>query len=564
MIANILVFGQPTKYFVSTVGNDDNTGMSLKNTFKTINRAIATVVAGDTILILPGKYNDLIEINQINGLPEKPIVIASYYSNTEKFSIIDGGATSPGLDLNYDWIHINNSSWIEFVKIKFQNGWTNPIAINNSSYLSFKRCEFFGGKRVINVSGSSAHHILVEECYWDQGGELLWKLVSDEKGVDAWTSMHHESMSYFNGSIIDFSGSGGSIVIRNNKLINTFNALRWRGQEGFDTNIEIYGNEIIQARDNDFEPEYYSYNLHIYHNRSHNVHRTLSVDNLNGGNIFYYGNVITTENDEWAKIVCTGFWKIYGEKRNVTFPIYAFNNSFNGVGRALRAEQNMIRFNHFNNAYFFTRDTSWLFSKWVDSNKFDYDISNTGWPELFNIHEQEKHGKAADIKYRNADKRDLRLKKDSPGIDAGTTMRFDEFDWIQKYSGKAPDVGAYEGEQLADGPPFRFMLPKGITTEYSEKPRIVKYAVDKNKCILYFSSEIDPATVDKEFIQLYSRNSKLKITSAAFPRNDYEMELTVNKIITKDDISISFDELPKGKNGETATCWASSLKIYKP
>ena len=108
-------------------------------------------------------------------------------------------------------------------------------------------------------------------------------------------------MGYFNGSLIDFNGTGGSIVIRNNEIIHSYNALRWRGEKGHDTNIEIYDNEISYARDNDFEPEYYTYNLHIYHNFSHNMHRNLSIDNIKGGEIFYYGNVITTDNDPWTQ-----------------------------------------------------------------------------------------------------------------------------------------------------------------------------------------------------------------------------------------------------------------------
>ncbi|KAB2837714.1 MAG: DUF1565 domain-containing protein, partial [Melioribacteraceae bacterium] len=231
-LLNAAVSAQTNKYYVSQNGSDLNSGLSISNPFQNITTAINAASAGDTVFVLPGLYQSITEIKEKHGLPEKPIVIISYYSNPENFPVVDGGATSPGLDLNYDWIHINNSSWIEIIKMKFRNGWTNPIHVNNSTYISFKRCKFYGGKRVINVSGASAHHILVEECYWDQGGEFLWKLVSDDKGVDAWTSMHHESMSYFNGSLIDFSGSGGSMVIRRNKIINSFNALRWRGQQG--------------------------------------------------------------------------------------------------------------------------------------------------------------------------------------------------------------------------------------------------------------------------------------------------------------------------------------------
>ena len=194
-----------------------------------------------------------------------------------------------------------NSNWIEIKKIRFKNGWTYPIKIENSSYISFDSCLFWGGKRVISATGISTHHLLVENCFWDQGGEYLWKIEKDSSGVDAWLSMHHLNMGYLNGSLIDFHKTGGSIVIRNNTIINAYNAIRFRGVKGYDSNIEIYDNKISNIRDNDFEPEYYTFNLHIYHNYSHNIHKTLSVDNVEGGNIYYYGNIITSDTDQWTE-----------------------------------------------------------------------------------------------------------------------------------------------------------------------------------------------------------------------------------------------------------------------
>ncbi len=443
-----------------------------------------------------------------------------------------------------------------------KNGWTYPVKLINSSYITFDSCVFFGGKRVINAGGASTHHILVENCYWDQGGNYLWTLVKDSSGVDAWLSMHHKNTAYYNGSLIDFSGTGGSIVIRGNTIINAYNALRWRGEKGYDSNIEIYNNSISQVRDNDFEPEYYTFNLFIYNNVSHNIHRTLSIDNVEGGYIYYFGNVITADNTEWAKTVCTSFGKIYGSERQLDYPLYVFNNSFYGPEAAYKMDDGTaVNFKHFNNAYYFTWNQSFIVNKWEASDEFDYDISNKTWPENIRENNQEQHGIIADIKYTDPEKGNLRLLKDSPGVDAGKVLSFPEFGWTEKYEGLAPDIGAYENGKKIEGPAYRFRIPPHGKINYEEKPRIVKYITEGTKVILFFSDKIEKSSVNIQGINLFDGNNKLIIKSVSLP-DEYEMIIETNRIIAANELSISFNVFPKGVNGENVTYWASALRVH--
>ncbi len=554
---------QSRSYFVSPSGKDNNSGLTASQPLGSINYAIQKAVAGDTVYLLFGTYREVISFKQKNGLPEKEICLLGYSNNLEEYPLIDAGETKPTKQVSSLWMEFKNSSWIKIGRIKFKNAWAFPITLDSSSYISFSDCLFWGGKRVINVSGELSHHILVENCFWDQGGETLWRIEKDDAGIDAWTSMHHVNMEYFNGSLIDFSGTGGSIVIRNNTIVNAFNAIRFRGQKGFDTNIEIYNNNISNVRDNDFEPEYYTYNLHIYHNYSHNIHRTCSIDNVEGGNIYYYGNVITTDNDEWTKKVCTSFWKIYGSQRKITYPIYAFNNSFYGVPQAFKIEQNILNVKHYNNAYYFLCNSAWILNNFDISDEFDYDISNMQWPSNIINNKQETHGKVCDVKYIYPKKNKLMLQPDSPAIDAGKIISFKEFDWTQSYHGSAPDIGAYENGNLVEGPAFRFIVAPGSKISYKEKPRIVRYQIDENKIVLYFSDEIDKATVNKNSVQFYKGEKKLSISSISFPKNNYQMIVEVKSILKKGDLSVAFNLTPRGLNGELATYWASGLKIHK-
>lgn len=557
-----LIFSQSKKIFVGTNGDDLNSGLSTDQQLKTINAAIGKTGPGDTVCVLPGTYSEIINFDLKNGEPENPICIKGLSENGNDFPVIDGGAAVPAMELTNYWIRINNSSWIEIENLKFVNGWTYPIDLENSSYITFRGCKFFGARRVISVNGKSSHHILVENCFWDQGGEFLWKVEEDKQGVDAWTSMHHGNMMYFNGSIIDFSGTGGSIIVRNNKIINAFNAVRWRGENGCDANVEIYGNDISQIRDNDFEPEIYTYNLHVYHNKSHNVHRTMSVDNVRGGNVYYYGNIATTDSDDWTKKVCTGFWKIYGNEANRTFPMYAFNNSFYGVARAMRAEQKVVLFKHYNNAYFFTGDTAWYLDKWDESNEFDYDISNRNWPDVFIMNAQEKHGSIANVDFVDAQNGNLKLRPLSPGIDAGRIMSFPEFSWTQQFEGKAPDVGAYENSNLVDGPPFRFMIPPGSKIDYKEKPRIVRYYATENKLTLFFSDKLDTTLNMSGSIKVFVNNNEIEISSVSY-KDAYSLLIETTGELTTQNLAVKFIFFPKSINGQAATTWASAIKIIK-
>ena len=551
-------------YYVSNNGNNHNTGLSKSEAFNSINRAVEMTQPGDTVFVMPGKYSEVITVSDKIGEPEKPVCILGYSKSKNDYPIIDGGAKRPSNNAAFEWMYIKNSSWIVIGRMKFINGWTYPIIVENSSYLTFDNCRFFGGKRVVSATGLLTHHLLIENSYWDQGGDFLWKVKKDSLGNPAWLSMHHLAMGYFNGSLIDFHGTGGSVVIRDNTIINAYNAIRWRGVKGYDSNIEIYGNHISRCRDNDFEPEYYTYNLFIYHNFSHNIHRTLSVDNVEGGDIYYFGNVITTDDNAWTRTVCTSFGKIYAGERKPSLPLYVFNNSFYGVAQAYKTDGGLTSYlHHNNNAYYFVLDNGFIINTWDGTDEFNYDISNLKWPANIIKHKQEQNGKVCNIMYAKPGKGDLRLRKDSPGIDAGKVMSFKQFGWMQSFAGNAPDIGAYENGKLMKGPAFRFIIPPGGNVPYKEKPRIVRSNINGKELTVYFSAEINPSTLKKNNVLLFLNNKPAEIKSLSFGKDNYKVNIKTGRELAGAKISISFKRMPYGINGEQATYWASAIGIHK-
>ena len=564
-----MAIAQSRTLYVSPSGNDVNNGLSIASPFLTIARGISSASAGDTIYLLPGTYREVVSVIEEKGIAERPLCILGYEQSPGKRPIIDGEATSPSnTNTTNSWMLVQNSTWVEIGNIEFRNGWTNPIRVFNSSYLTFNGCTFYGAKVVITASGSGTHHVLVQNCYWDQGGEYLWRLVSDPAGTDAWTSMHEGPLQYYNGTLIDLNGTGGSVVIRNNTIVNAFNGLRWRAGYNFDSNIEIYDNSVSNIRDNDFEPETFAYNLHIYHNRSHNIHKTMSVDHVQGGFIYYYGNRITSENDIWSNQVCTSFWKVYGAgTNNLIYPMYIFNNSFCGVGKVFPTDDSTIavQLKHLNNAYYITGSRNWVLDAVDSTDEFDFDISNKSWPLNIVNRSQEQHGAVTDVQFVDTRSFDLRLKPTSPAIDRGTPMSFPELGWTQSFQGSAPDVGAYEGEDLQEGPPFRFRLGPGMAVVYAEKPRIVRSRLSENALSLSFSEALDPATISTPAIMITEKGVPVGVLGQSLSDDNYRMNIDIEpgRAIDPRDLAVTFNPLPKGINGETATLWAAALASYK-
>ena len=65
-------------YYVSPAGSDQNSGYTINQPLKSISIAFRLVQPGDTIFLLKGTYPGQINLSDIHGLPEKPIVLMSH------------------------------------------------------------------------------------------------------------------------------------------------------------------------------------------------------------------------------------------------------------------------------------------------------------------------------------------------------------------------------------------------------------------------------------------------------------------------------------------------------
>ncbi|MEQ9296955.1 MAG: T9SS type A sorting domain-containing protein [Cyclobacteriaceae bacterium] len=523
-----------------------------------LNVVIAALQPGDTVKLEPGIYLGPIVLSNVNGAFDNPIVFKGP-SDIANSAVIDGRRPSANTAISYNWLEITNSSWLEFVNLHFQNAWVDPLPINNSTYISFKTCYFQGGRRLINVRGENSHHVLVENCFWDQGGSYAWNVSSWTDG-EAWESMHHGELSFLNGSLITMQGTSGSHVIRGNTMQNGFNALRWRGDEGFDANIEIYDNTILNMRDNDFEPEDYAKNLFIHHNWTHNIHKTLSIDHVRGGDIYYFGNIITNDSDDWAEDICTGYYKIYGhDDDNLTDPLYIFNNSYYGSGRLHGSigDRRMQRVNHFNNAFYLTK-RQWELDQWNETLVYDHDCSNRAFSARLTNNGQEANGIIADPLFSDPQQLDLTLQEGSPCVDAGGVVTIPRLNWQSTYDGSAPDIGAYDENHPISGPFYRTDT-LAVNNPIPEHPRITRLETRNDSTFLSFSYPLNSASIAGNLTLFGNGGEDEVISSFTLHDDGYTIGIMsrfeVHKALVSGDL--------KGINGLRATNWANAANFEK-
>ena len=538
-------------WFVSPNGLDEASGNSPNAALRSISRALDLAAPGDTVSLLPGTYFGTNTLEDLHGQPDMPIVIKSHAFDPLNFAVIDG-QSPPTLNGNHEGFVMRNCSWINLEHLIFRNCWTHVVQIFDSPYISVRGCHFSTGKRIIHAVGHATHHTLVEFCHVTHP-EGVWKGWS-------WESLHHGEVSYYNGALLHPNKSGGGHIMRYNTLVNVFNAFRTRPVSiAEDGNTEIYGNRMINIRDNEFEPESFAWNMHYYHNDHVNVHKMYSIDGVKGGNIYIYGNTYTQTTDPWALEEVSGIFKY--KNGPITAPCYAFNNSYYTEAKVLRlGESTNHHLKHFNNAYYFFQGVdNFRLSAWQPGFEFDYDCQNQQWPENIVAHGQERHGLAlTDPGFVDGLGGDFTLMKGSACRDAGKVLQLPEFDWSQSYTGSAPDIGAFDGENRVDGPPFRF-LPSPDGAYYEERPRVSKIRGDGRSLFVYFSTAIDPATLQQQFLSVIDGEKNISISGVAFLENNFGIEILLAEDIRDDRLRLQWLKKPKGKNGFELTNWGAFI-----
>ena len=313
---------------------------------------------------------------------------------------------------------------------------------------------------------------------------------------------------------------------------------------------------MYNTSDNVFEPEVYCHNLYFHHNRLINGHAFISVTEVGGGPIFLFGNTGLSEpecQDGWA------IYKISNHERTMSEPFYIFSNSwyvdYNITGQRMGWWNDHVV--HFNNAYFFEGiDTFGIQSSGGDSY-YDFDCSSAVFPDFFRKNGFEARGIEGDPMFRDPIRDDFRLKDSSPCCDKGQEYE----GLITDFEGRAPDIGAYEGQRMTTGPAFKFSPPEAKVA-FEEHPRITRYQWTDNMLVLWFSMPMDHEQFirNKPLVRTNGRTIPIKLESVE--DGGYCLRFAAAECMDPAlEPALVLSGWPCGLNGMTMTSWASALRV---
>src|SRR6516162_8912095 len=150
MLVAASVYSNATIYYVSTTGNNNNSGLSPTSAWRNIQYAANHVQAGDTVNLLGGSYNETVNI-PVSGSATAGYITFQNYSGQD--AVVDGtGLGIPGGQ--YGLLNIASQSYIIIQGLEIRNYKTTkrnivPVGI----YLS-------GAGRNIQLLNNHIHDIV--------------------------------------------------------------------------------------------------------------------------------------------------------------------------------------------------------------------------------------------------------------------------------------------------------------------------------------------------------------------------------------------------------------------
>ena len=270
-------------YFVSTSGNDNNSG-SQGSPFATIAKALSVMVSADTLYLRQGTYNQDITTNVVN-VPGgtswfNPTTIASFPN--ENATLAPNNASSPAVIyivspyVILDRLILDASNtrygWSTHVAdhIRFQNGEIKFSGLNFPFHTPFdpgldeaEGVEFGGSfNEILNTEihhsphsygfYATGHDNLINNCnIHDNGGFAIQIFDGNFPNTQASSNIISNNTMYNNGFFRNYPaitvGEGSSNLVYNNVIYNNFGGI-WVYKDGTNTNVvnnTLYNNTVL-------------------------------------------------------------------------------------------------------------------------------------------------------------------------------------------------------------------------------------------------------------------------------------------------------------------------------
>jgi parallel beta-helix repeat protein len=408
-----------TTYYVSATGNDTNTGRTQALAFKTLQRAVTAVVAGDSVLVLEGTYKGF-DIRK-SGTSADPIVFKALAANV----IIN----TPNSKTN-DGINVENANWVVIEGFSVNNQPRNGIRVVTSDHVVLRKnvCDANYERGILT---GFANDILIE-------GNVCTNAV-DEHGIYV-------------------SNSGDRPVVRNNICHHNrgagiqMNADASLGGDGTISDGVIEGNILYEngkgggaAINLDG-----AVNTKVYNNLLYNNHATgialFKIDAASGSkNCKVFNNTIINASDaRWCVLIVGGSTGVT-LYNNILINQHSFRGSIaiDNVSLSGFISNYNILVNRLSNN---NGETAMSLTQW---QALGYDQHSMVASSMSTIFVDSANG-------------NYHLKENSQAIDKGTPLVSPlvtvDIDDVARPSGIAYDIGAYEYSTASPPPPLAIKI----------------------------------------------------------------------------------------------------------
>ena len=421
----------PANYYVSTTGSDQNPG-SITQPWKTIQKAANSMLAGDTVYIRGGVYNERVSLYYRSNT-SGPYITFTNYPGEEV--ILDG----TGIDIQYGegLFNIDNTDYIRVsgLKVQHSNGagiyvyYSNNIEVdNNHTYDTVKSGVSAWGSTNVVIDGND----IALACNSHPGYPMSEENISIDN-----TSNFEIKNNYVHqaANIPDGASGGEGINVKDGssygKVHNNVVHLDERADGNPSTRL-AFGLDAWNNVNSTHDIEYYD-------NVAYNSYYGFIVSSEQGGaveNVKVYNNIA-------YNIIRAGFaipwWSGTkdGVKSNIQFVNnVSYNNGYGFQNTSPLNENVLIENNIFSQNTVSVQLLSGSESQFtVDHNLF-YGSGGTYGTNLV----------IGDPKFVNPTGADFHLQSGSPAIDAGSPLNApdSDFDGNARPQGAGYDIGAYE------------------------------------------------------------------------------------------------------------------------
>lgn len=432
MAEPVLEAGTPEMHVAP--GSGGGTGTAA-DPFKGLDAAQAGAKPGTVMLVHAGTYSGTFNVKK-SGEPGKPIV---WRGAGDGEAIIEGAANSKKAMKVVD-ANDAHDVWLEKLTIR---GGTYGITCQDAHHLVIRRCHIHDieyGIAITRNDRDTVRALFISDNTIE--GPSTWprtKGIENARGIQI-TGMGHE-VCY--NRIRGFADA-----------IDTFPSPRCAA-------IDFHNNDCSELTDDGMEMDYSERNTRSFHNRFTNIFQGISVQPVFGGPVYIFRNALYN--------VCVEPFKMHNSPSGALM----FHNTCVKKGMpAMVLTQEKVRNCVFRNNLFIGTEANYAFEFEAPNSRcdFDYDGFGGGPYKLFLKWHKDRYSTLDELKakgpiYKHAmtidaatafasgarppedetkqaplTSNDLRLKTGTAAIDAGEILPGIN----DGFSGKAPDLGAYE------------------------------------------------------------------------------------------------------------------------